>query len=145
MRTLQWNLIRAAAWVLLLSAFSSLVHAACCAPVSPASVKTAPKQRLLDIVVFVSIEDVTAQNHTSFLRHARISRSKSLHVPKNFKKLCWGVKRLTRFGFLCGWSRRNVQRASYLCVALPQTANQFITLVRVQVRWKVRVHAELRT
>lgn len=39
---------------------------------------------------------------------------------------------------------RNDLRVFYLCVALPQAANQFITLICVQVRWKVRVHAELR-
>lgn len=42
------------------------------------------------------------------------------------------------------WSNTRIWRVTYLRVALPQTSYQFITLIRVQVRWQVRVHAELR-
>lgn len=51
---LHWNVVRALAWVLLLSSFSSLAHAAYCAPVSPASVTIAPKQRHYQPTLFLS-------------------------------------------------------------------------------------------
>lgn len=86
------------------------------------------------------------KRQTSFLRHARIARSASLHAPKNLMTLCWWGDMRIYFAFCVyeACSRMSIWRTTYLLVTLLQMSYQFITLARVQVRWQVGMHAELR-
>lgn len=98
------------------------------------------------LVVSYSKSAKKEKRQTSFLRHARIARSASLHAPKNLMTLCWWGDMRIYFAFCVyeACSRMSIWRTTYLLVTLLQMSYQFITLARVQVRWQVGMHAELR-
>lgn len=89
---------RAPCWALLSASFSSLVHAAYCAPASPVSVEWEGNKENIDkrkqkvisqsacCALFTKCKQMT--DKTSFFRQRRMALSISLHVPKNFRTLC---------------------------------------------------------
>lgn len=143
------SVLRIPAWLLLLASFSSLVRAAYCAPVFPVSVKKkVPKQTTHS----TKKKGWQAANHlclrksaqhnsqqTSFFRHWRIARSTSLHVPKNFRTLCWGANRIWTVLFsVCG-KDESIREWRKGCTSLWHCLRRLISSLHSSVcRWGER-------
>lgn len=150
------SVLRTPAWLLVWASFSSLVRVAYCAPVFPVSVKKkVPKQTthshrkgMTSYKSSLSSQNCVTLLTTDLFLQALAHRP--VHIVACAKELQDIVLRskhnLDSFIFCLSEGQINtrMKKRLYLFVALPQTTNQFITFIRVQVRWKVRVHAELR-